>query len=81
MSFLERSGTYNLYPFGRVGYKNDVKTAKHMGIHVLLQGFECVIIYRNKYKFCVALSTVCDTFLHINKQKCSFHLFGRNKFF
>ena len=28
MSFFKRSGTYNLDCFGRVGYKNDVKTAK-----------------------------------------------------
>ena len=42
MSFFKRSGTYNLYSFGRIGYKNDVKTAttttttkkKIMGTHV-----------------------------------------------
>ena len=28
MSFFKRSGTYNLYSFGRVGYKNDVKKKK-----------------------------------------------------
>ena len=27
MSFFKRSGSYDLYCFGRVGYKNDVKTA------------------------------------------------------
>ena len=37
LSFFKRSGTYNLYSFGRVGYKNDVKTAK---------------IYRNTYFLC-----------------------------
>ena len=46
-----------------------------------MQASDCIIIYLNKNKFCVALSTICDTFLHINKQKCYFHLFGWNKFF
>ena len=44
-----------------------------------MQASDCVINYLNKNKFFVALSTICDTFLHINKQKCYFHLFGRNK--
>ena len=80
MSFFKRSGTYNLYSFRRIGYKNDMKTAKNMGTHVFMQASDCVIIYLNKNKFCVALSTICY-FLHINKQTCYFHLFGRNKFF
>ena len=81
MSFFKRSGTYNLYFFGSVGYKNDVKAAKNMGTHVFIQASDCIIINLNKNKFCVALSTICDTFLHSNKQKCYFHLFGRNKAF
>ena len=82
MSFFERSDTYNLYSFVRVGYKNDVKTAKIYGnTCFFIQASDFVIIYLNKIKFCVALSTICDTFLHINEQKCYFHLFGRNKFF
>ena len=44
-----------------------------------MQASDCVIIYLKKNKFCVALSTICDTFLHINEQKSYFHLFGRNK--
>ena len=44
----------------------------------ILQASDCVIKYLNKNKFSVALSTVCETFLHINL-KCYFHLFGRNK--
>ena len=36
VSFFKRSGPYNLYCFGRVGYKNDVKTAQNMGTHVFL---------------------------------------------
>ena len=80
MRFFKRSGTYNVYSFGRVGYKNDVKTATNMGTHVFMQASDCVIIYLNKNKFCVALSTICDTFLHINKQKCAFHFLGEISF-
>ena len=76
MSFFKRSVTYSLDCFARVGYKNDVKTAKKYGN--ILQASDCVIKYLNKNKFSVALSTVCDTFLHINV-KCYFHLFGQNK--
>ena len=36
MSFFKRSGTYNLYCFGRVGYKNDVKTTNKYGNTCLL---------------------------------------------
>ena len=32
-----------------------------------MQASDCVINYRNKNKFFVGLSTICDTFLHINK--------------
>ena len=46
-----------------------------------MQASDCVINGINKKKIFVALSTVCDTLLHINKYKCYFHLFGRNKFF
>ena len=46
-----------------------------------MQVSDCVINYPNKNKFFVALSTICDTVLLINKQNCYFHLFGRNKFF
>ena len=41
---------------------------------------DCVIIYLNKNKFCVALSTICDTFLHINKQTCYFNILGEISF-
>ena len=54
MSFFKRSGTYNLYCFGRVGYKNDVKTAKNMGTRVFVQASDCVINYLNKNKVFVA---------------------------
>ena len=67
MSFLKRSGSYNLYSFGRVWYKNDVKTAKNMGTHVFMQASDRVIITSIRISFFVALSTICDTFLHINK--------------
>ena len=73
MSFFKRSGTYNLDCFGRVGYINDVKTAKkkkkkkkkkNMETHVLMQASDWIINYFNKISFCC---TICDTFLHINK--------------
>ena len=52
MSFFKRSGIYNLDCFGRVGYKNDVKTVKkNMGTHVFMQASDCVINYLNKNKF------------------------------
>ena len=42
-----------------------------MGTQVFfMQASDCVIIYLNKNKFCVALPITFDTFLHINKQKC-----------
>ena len=82
MSFFKRSGTYNLYSFGTVEYKNDVKTEKkNMETHVFMQEPDCVIIYLYKNKLCVALSSICDSsfffffFFHINKQKCSFFFF------
>ena len=46
-----------------------------------MQASDCVIIYRYENKFCVVLSTVCDTFLHINKKNAIFICFGRNKCF
>ena len=46
-----------------------------------MQASDFVINYLNKNKFFVALSTFCDTFLHIKKLKCYFHLFVWNKFF
>ena len=51
MSFFKRSGTYNLYRFGRDGYLNDVKTANNMGTHIFRQESDCVINYLNKNKF------------------------------
>ena len=66
MSFFKISGTYNLYWCWEGGYKNDVKTTKNMGTHVFMQSSDCVINCLNKNKFFVAVSTVCDTFLHIN---------------
>ena len=45
-----------------------------------MQASDCVIIYLNNNKFCVVLSTICNSFLHINKQKCYFHLFWRISF-
>ena len=32
-----------------------------------MQAPDCVMNYLNKNKFFVALSTICDTFLHITK--------------
>ena len=58
MSFFKRSGTYNnVYCFGRVGYKNDVKTANKYGNMFFMQASDSVINYLNKDKFFVALST------------------------
>ena len=37
-----------------------------------MQASDCVINYLNKNKFFVALSTICDTFLHIYKKKMLF---------
>ena len=54
MSFFKRSGTYNLNCFGRVGYKNDVKTAKNMGTHVFMQASDCVLITS------IRISLFCD---------------------
>ena len=66
VSFFKRSGTYNLYSFGKVGYKNDVKTAKKIWEHMFfMQASDYVIIYLNKNKFFVALFTICDTCLII----------------
>ena len=65
--FFKRSGTYNLYCFGRVGYKNDVKTEKHMETHVFLQASDSIINYLKKNKFFVVLYAICDTVLQINK--------------
>ena len=49
VSFFKRSGTYSLDCFGWVGYKNDVKTAKHMGTHAFfMQSYDSVINYLNK---------------------------------
>ena len=51
-------------------------------IYFFMQASDCVIIYLNKNKFCAALSIIYDIFfLDVNKQKCYFDLFGRNKFF
>ena len=50
MSFFKRAGTYNLYCFGSVGYKNDVKTAKEYGNTCFMQSSDCVIHYLNKNK-------------------------------
>ena len=66
---------------GGLGIKKDVKTANNMGTCFCMQASDCVIIYLNENKSEVALATIYDTFLHINKQECYFHLFGRNKFF
>ena len=64
MSFFKRSGTYNLFCFGRVGYKNNVKTTNTYGnTRCFLQTSDCAIIYRNKNKLFVALSAICDTFV------------------
>ena len=71
MSFFKISGTYNLYYFfggvGGGGYKRDVKQQQNMGIHVFMQASDCVFNYLNKNNLFVALSTICDTILHINK--------------
>ena len=67
MSVFKRSGVYNLDCFGRVGYKNNVKTAKQIWDHMVfccffMQASDFVINYLNKNKCFVALSTFCDTF-------------------
>ena len=65
MSFFKRSATYKLDCFGRVGYKNEVKTAnsKTVSEHMLfMQASGCVINYLNKNKFFVALSTIVIQF-------------------
>ena len=52
MNFFKRSGTYNVYSFGRVGYKNHVKTAKNIWEHMfLMQASDCVNNYLNRNKF------------------------------
>ena len=52
MSFFKRSGTYNVYSFGRAGYKNHVKTTQNIWEHMfLMQASDCVINYLNKNKF------------------------------
>ena len=67
MSFFKRSGTDNLYCFGRVGIKTMWKQQTNMESHVFMQASDCVINYLTKNKYFVALSTICDTLLHINK--------------
>ena len=47
--------------------KYDVKTAKIWEHMFFMQASECVINYLNKNTFFIALSTICDTFLHITK--------------
>ena len=68
MNFFKRSGTYNLYCFGRVGYKKLCENRKKIWDHMFfMQASDCVINYLNKIKFFVALSIICDIFLHISK--------------
>ena len=68
LSFFKRSGTYDLYCFESVGYKNDVKTANKYGSTCFfMPASDCVINYLNQNKFFVALSAICDTFWHQNK--------------
>ena len=69
MSFFKRSDTYNLYCFGRVGYKKTMwKQQNKYGEHMFfMQASDSVINYLNKNKFFVVLSIICDIFLHITK--------------
>ena len=63
MSIFKRTDAYNLDCFGRVGYKDNVKTATQIWEHMFfMQASDFVINYLNKIKFFVALSTFCDTF-------------------
>ena len=81
MSFIERSGTYSEYCFGRVGYKNDVKTAKIIWEHMLfMQASDCVINYLNKNKFFVAISTICDIFCTLTCKNAIFICLGEISF-
>ena len=48
MSFFDRSGTYNLDCFGRVGYKNDAMTTKIWKHMFFMQASDCVINNHNK---------------------------------
>ena len=47
---------------GGLGIKMMWKQQNNMGKHVFMQASDCIIIYLNKNKFCVALSTICDIF-------------------
>ena len=67
MRFVKRSGVYNLDCFGRVCYRNNVKTAKQIWAHMFfMQASDFVINYLNKNKFLLPyLHSVI--FLHIVK--------------
>ena len=78
MSFFKRSGTY----FGRVWYKNDVKTAKTILERMCcIQASDYVIMYLNKNKFFVALSKICDIFYTLTSKNAIFICLGEIRFF
>ena len=78
MNFFKRSGTNNLYSVRRFGYKNDVKTAKiYWNTCFLMQASDCVIIYLNKNKFSVALSTICDTLCTLTSKNAIFIVWAK----
>ena len=47
--------------------KKKKKKKKYGNTYFLMQASDYIIHFLNKNKFFVALSTNCDTFLHINK--------------
>ena len=51
MSFFKISGTYNLDCYGRIGYKNDVKTAKYMGHMFLCKHLIMLLITSIRIRF------------------------------
>ena len=83
MSFFKRSGTYNVYCFGSVWYKNDVekKKKKHMGTHVYMQASDCIINYLNKNKFLLSYLQSVIRFCTLTSKNAIFifFFFWRNK--
>ena len=51
-----------------------------MGTHFFMQESDCVIIYLNKNKIFVALSTICDTFCIFTSKNAIFICLGEIRF-
>ena len=82
MSFFKRSGTYSLYHFGRVRYKNDVKTANKYGnTCFFLQASDCVIDYLSKNKFLLHCLQSVILFGTLTIENAIFIPLWRTKFF